>query len=104
MINNKKCFDRDILKLKSQWVRVKVSAGKVVASVKRASVTTGNSVFILELSAGDDLVQSRISYEFIEGGILIDSNNQSEFECMEIPRAAKYLDCEILDKTAKRKG
>ena len=36
-------------------------------------------------------------YEFIEDDILIDSNNQNEFECMETLRAAKYLDSEILD-------
>ena len=60
-------FDRDISKLKSQLVKMKVSARKAVASVKRASVATGNSAVIPELSAGADLVQSiRVSYEFIE--------------------------------------
>ena len=42
-----------------------VSASKAVASVKRASVATGYSVVISELSAGDDLGQNMISYEFI---------------------------------------
>ena len=55
-------FDRDISKLKSQWVRIEVSARKAVASVKRASIATANSVVIPELNAEDDLVQSMISY------------------------------------------
>ena len=63
-------FDRYISKLKSQWLRMKVSAGKSVASIKRASVATGNSVIIPELSAGDDLVLGMISYGFIEDDIL----------------------------------
>ena len=52
-----------------------VSAGNAGSNIKRDSVATGNSMVISELIAGDDLVQSIISNEFIEDDILIDSNN-----------------------------
>ena len=76
---------------------MKVNARKAVVSIKRASVATENSVVIPELNAGDDFVQSKISYKFVEDDILIGSSNQNEFENMEKPRAAIYLDCEYLD-------
>ena len=48
-------FDSDISKLKSQWVRTKISTRKAVTSVKRDSVATEKSVVIPKLSAENDL-------------------------------------------------
>lgn len=67
-------YDREIVKLKSQWVRMKVSARKAVASMKRAYVATGNSVVVPEITEEDNLVQSMLIHEFQEDDILIDSN------------------------------
>lgn len=87
-------YDREIGKIKSQWVRMKVSARKAVASVKRASIATGNSVNIPELSVEDSLVQSMIFHEFEEDSILIDSNCVAQDHQANNYQNVEYLDSE----------
>lgn len=65
-------YDREIPKLKQQWVRMKVSARKSVSRVRKTSHATGNCVPVPKLSEEDDAVHGMIEAEFLEDDILID--------------------------------
>lgn len=84
-------YDREIPKLKQQWVRMKVSARKSVAHVRKTSLATGNCVPVPKLSEEDDAVHGMIEAEFLVDEILIDCDTAS-IEMNE-PEKEEDLNC-----------
>ncbi|XP_036340328.1 uncharacterized protein LOC118749634 [Rhagoletis pomonella] len=73
-------YEREISKLRQQWMRMKAHAKTNLATVRKARTATGNLVEVPELSHSDEEVVDMIQIELQEDSILIDSNT----ECLEL--------------------